>query len=107
MKLKLEELSENKITSGQCMTRSLKELFEYSDKVDYTSFLTEEALSQHSPPSTSETPPASPCLEVAGDNEMAFLHTQVRDLSQQSIIHDVEIIGDGEDLDGLLESFFS
>jgi hypothetical protein len=107
IKLKLEELSENEIASGQRMTRSLKELFEYSDKVDYTSFLTEEALSQHSPLSTSESLPSLASLELASNDEMALLDTQVCECPQQSIVHDMENVGDVEKLDDLLDEFFS
>ena len=42
-RLQLEMLTESQITSGEHTTRSLKELFEYSD--DYSSFLSEIARS--------------------------------------------------------------
>ena len=53
-KLKLEILSESQITSGENETRSLRELFEFTD--DCLSFLTEEALSDRSPLDTEASP---------------------------------------------------
>ena len=45
MRLKLELLSENDIMSHKRVSRAMQDLFDYSDEVDYTSFLTDEALS--------------------------------------------------------------
>lgn len=44
--LVLETLSEGQIRSGELAIRSLKELLEYSDEVNYASYLTDEALSE-------------------------------------------------------------
>ena len=44
MKLKLELLSEDDIMSHKRASRPMQDLFDYSDEVDYTSFLTDEAL---------------------------------------------------------------
>ena len=88
-------------------SRPLKEFFEYSDEVDYASFLTDEALSSPSPPSNSESLPSLTCLELASDDEMEFLDTQVCEFPQQSIVYDMENVGDVEELDNLLENFFS
>ncbi|KAL5322924.1 hypothetical protein ACEPPN_010904 [Leptodophora sp. 'Broadleaf-Isolate-01'] len=49
-RLQLEMLTESQIVSGEHTTRSLKELFEYSD--DYSSFLTNIARSDLSQPNT-------------------------------------------------------
>jgi predicted solute-binding protein len=45
MKLKLELLSENDMMSHKRVSPSMQDLFDYSDEVDYTLFLTDEALS--------------------------------------------------------------
>jgi hypothetical protein len=65
-KLKLEMWSEYEI--GSHASSSLDELFEYSDEVDYRSFLTDEALS---PPSSPGAAPSQRFLtdcEPAGDD---------------------------------------
>ena len=48
----LEVLSEDQIRSGELAIQSLKELFEYSDDVNYASYLTDGALSEPSEPSS-------------------------------------------------------
>ncbi len=53
-RLELEMLTESQIASGELATRSLEELFKYSD--NYSSFLTEIARSDHSPPITEASP---------------------------------------------------
>ena len=45
MRLKLELLSEDDMMSYKRVSRPMQDLFDYSDEVDYTSFLTDEALS--------------------------------------------------------------
>jgi len=45
MRLKLELLSENDILSHKHESRAIQDLFDYSDEVDYTLFLSDEALS--------------------------------------------------------------
>jgi hypothetical protein len=45
----LEVLSEDQIRSGELGIQSLKELLEYSDDVNYASYLTDGALSDASP----------------------------------------------------------
>jgi hypothetical protein len=54
--LMLEVLSESQIRSGELAVKSLKELLEYSDDVNYTSYLTDEALSKLSGPSSAVSP---------------------------------------------------
>ncbi|KAM0145508.1 hypothetical protein ACHAQE_011233 [Botrytis cinerea] len=49
MRLKLELLSENDMMSQKRVSRAMQDLFDYSDEVDYTSFLTDEALSSGPP----------------------------------------------------------
>ena len=107
MKLKLEVLSEDEIGSDEHARRSLKELFEYSDEVDYTLFLTEEALSQHSPPSTAASPRSLAELEPASDDSTALLNTQILDPPDQSIAYDAEHLADGKVVDDLWEDYFS
>lgn len=98
MRLKLKVLSKNEIGSGEHVRRSLKELFEYSDEVDYTSFLTEETLSQLSPPSTAASP---------SDDSTALLVIQILDPPDQSIAYDAEHLGDEKKIHDLWEDFFS
>lgn len=57
MKLKLELLSENDMMSYKWVSQAIKDLFDYSDEVDYTSFLTDEALSS----SATESPHLFTC----------------------------------------------
>jgi hypothetical protein len=104
-KLKLEMWSENEIGSHASM--SLKESFEYSDEVDYPSFLTDEALSPPSPPGTAASPRSLTDLEPAGDDSTVLLDTQILDPPDQSIADDAEHLGDGKQIDGLWEDFFS
>ncbi|CZR50576.1 uncharacterized protein PAC_00450 [Phialocephala subalpina] len=65
-KLKLEMWSEDEI--GSHASGSLNELFEYSDEVDYRSFLTDEALSPPSSPGTAASRRFLTDCEPAGDD---------------------------------------
>lgn len=107
MKLKLKVLSGDKIESDEHVRGSLKELFEYSNEVDYMLFLTEKAPSQHSPPSTA----ASPCflaeLEPASNKSKALLDTQILDPPDQSIAYDAEHLKDRKVVDDLWGDYFS
>lgn len=53
---------------GSHASRPLKELFEYSDEVDYASFLTNEALSLPSLPGIAASPRSLTDLEPADDD---------------------------------------
>lgn len=76
-KLKLEMLSEHGIESRERAGGSLKDLFEFSDEIDYTSFLTDEALS----PLYSPGPVTPACSfttsEPTGDDNSVLLDTHV------------------------------
>jgi hypothetical protein len=85
-KLKLETWSENDIASN--VSRSLKELFEYSDEIDYPSFLTDEALSAFPPPSTAAD------VQPAGIDTTASSDAHAYGPLDQNIAHDVEYLGD-------------
>ncbi|KAH8663692.1 hypothetical protein BGZ60DRAFT_73790 [Tricladium varicosporioides] len=101
MKMTLEGLSEHEIGSGEHARRSLKELFEYSDEVDYTLFLTEGT---HSPPSTAASPRSLPELEPASGDSTTLPDAQIFD---QSITYDAEYLADGKAADDLWEDYFS
>jgi len=78
-RLKLEILSESQITSGEHASRSLRELLEYADD-DYTSFLTEEALSEFSWSSTEASLYPLVDLEKQADGNPASLAPFILDL---------------------------
>ncbi len=71
-RLKLEMLSESQIASGEHGSRSLKELFKYSED-DYSSFLTEEALCDFSQSSTEASPYPLVDLEKQADSSTILL----------------------------------
>jgi hypothetical protein len=77
-RLKLEKLSESQIASGEHASRSLKELFEYSDDY-YTSFLAEEALSAFYQPTTEASPYPLVDLEKQADSSTVLLGPHILD----------------------------
>ncbi|KAL2063215.1 hypothetical protein VTL71DRAFT_5019 [Oculimacula yallundae] len=90
-KLKLETLSEHDMESRERAGGSLKDLFEFSDEINYTSFLADEALSPLYPPSP-ETP--------------ACFDTHIFDSPDQSILNDAEYLGDGKSMERFDGDFF-
>jgi len=105
-KLKLETLSEHDMESRERPGGSLKDLFEFSDEINYTSFLTDEALSPLYPPSP-VTPACSFTMsEPAGDDSSVLLATHVFDSPDQSILFDAEHLGGGKSMARFDEDFF-
>ena len=104
-KLKLETLSEQDMKSRERAGGSLKDLFEFSDEVDYTSFLTDEALSPLYP-SSPVTPTCSfTTSEPAGD-DMVVLDTHLSGSPGRGTLCDAERLGDGKSMERFDEDFF-
>jgi hypothetical protein len=99
-KLMLKKWSESEIRSGEHASRSLKNLFEYLDKEDYTSFLTKQATPGFSPPDTELSPQSFDDSEEADD--IAFLEPRILDLTDPCIVYSE----DGKEMDNFREDFF-
>lgn len=103
-KLKIETLSEQDMESRERAGGSLKDLFEFSDEVDYTSFLTDEALSPLYP-SSPVTPTCSfTTSEPAGD-DMVVLDTHVSGSPGRGTLY-AERLGDEKSMERFDEDFF-
>lgn len=87
-------LSEHDIESREWTGGSLKDLFKFSDKIDYTSFLTDEALSPLFPPSPVTPACSFTTSELAGDDSSVLLDTFVFDSPNRSTLYDAEHLGD-------------
>ncbi|KAG9241125.1 hypothetical protein BJ878DRAFT_558874 [Calycina marina] len=105
-KLTLEVLSEHDMESRAQAGGSLQDLYEFSDKINYTSFLTDDALSTLYPPSP-ETPACSVARwQPAGDDTSVLLDTHVYDSPDQSIPYDAEHLEGGKSMERFNEDFF-
>ncbi|XMA19902.1 hypothetical protein WAI453_012693 [Rhynchosporium graminicola] len=106
-RLKLEMLSEHDMESrGGGKVGRCKICFEFSDEIDYTSFLTDEALSPlHSP--SPETPACSlPRWEPAGYDSSVLLDTNAFDYPNQTILYNAEHLGDTKNMERFNGDFF-
>jgi hypothetical protein len=104
-KLMLKKWSESEIRSGEHASRSLKDLFEYSDEKDYTSFLTSQATPGFSPPDTELSPQSFDDSEEA-DDSIALLEPRILDLTDPCIVYS-DLVGDRKEMDNFGEDFFS
>ncbi len=101
----LETWSESEIGSREHISRSLKDLFEYSDKEDYMSFLTNQATPRLSL-SDNELLLQSFNDSEETDNSIALLEPCILDLTDLDIVYS-DLIGDEKEMDNFEEDFFS
>ena len=101
--LELEIWSEDEV--GSHASTSLKELFEYSNKVDFTLFLTDETPSPPSVPSLVGSPQSLADVEPASDDSIVLVDMYIFDPPDQSTAYDAEHLGDGKRINNLWEDF--
>ena len=101
----LKKWSKSEIRSREHVSRSLKDLFKYSDKEDYISFLTKQATPGFSPPDTELSPQSFDDSKEA-DDSIALLEPRILDLTDPCIAYS-DLVGDGKEMDNFGEDFFS
>jgi hypothetical protein len=100
----LEKWSKSEIRSSEHVSRSLKDLFEYSDNEDYISFLTKQATPGFSLPNTELSLSFNNSKEA--DDSIALLEPRILDLTNPYIVYS-NLVGDGKEMDNFGEDFFS